>query len=182
MVPTPCVRNLSPSPHGGFTLPGEAKNEKAGRTVSPHEGTTEREGPMIMRIVTFMVAGAVALFLPVAFAAAASTDGDGARDTQAFIRRDDDDDVELAVAERDDDDSDDGDTDTNSNSRWSSNVDSNDRTNSRKTPVSRDRNTRRGHRDLSRDDKTRDFTRDGGSRTRDRSRNRTNDRSRNDTR
>jgi hypothetical protein len=50
-----------------------------------------------------------------------------------------------------------------------------DHTNSRVTAVSRDR-------DLSRRDLTKDWTRDGGDRTRDHSRNHTNDRSRNDTR
>ena len=43
------------------------------------------------------------------------------------------------------------------------------------TGVSRDR-------DLSRGDKTRDWTRDGGDKTRDKTANSTNDRSRNDTR
>ncbi len=52
---------------------------------------------------------------------------------------------------------------------------SRDATNSRETPVSRDR-------DLSRGDLTRDWTWDGGDRTRDWSRNSTNDASRNDTR
>ena len=52
----------------------------------------------------------------------------------------------------------------------------NDNTNSRFTAVSRDR-------DLSRSDKTRDWTRDGkGGLKRDWSANKTNDRSRNDTR
>ena len=62
------------------------------------------------------------------------------------------------------------------NSRDTSGVNSNDGTNSRHTAVSRDR-------DLSRGDKTKDWTRDGkGDRTRDHSANKTNDRSRNDTR
>lgn len=52
---------------------------------------------------------------------------------------------------------------------------SRDRTNSIRTPVSRDR-------DLSRADKTRDWTVDGGEKTRDRTPNSTNDRSRHDTR
>ena len=52
---------------------------------------------------------------------------------------------------------------------------SRDKTNSKRTPVSRDR-------DRSRGDKTRDWTLDGGDRTRDRTPNSTNDRSRHDTR
>ncbi|HSE71015.1 MAG TPA: hypothetical protein VLA97_09670 [Nocardioidaceae bacterium] len=51
----------------------------------------------------------------------------------------------------------------------------NDNTRSNFTKVSRDR-------DQSRSDKTKDWTRDGGSRTRDWSADKTNDRSRNDTR
>ena len=54
-------------------------------------------------------------------------------------------------------------------------AESNDGTNSRVTPVSRDK-------DRSRGDLTKDWTRDGGDRTRDWSRNTTNDKSRNDTR
>lgn len=52
---------------------------------------------------------------------------------------------------------------------------SRDKTNSKRTPVSRDR-------DRSRADKTRDWTMDGGEKTRDRTPNSTNDRSRHDTR
>ena len=78
----------------------------------------------------------------------------------------------------DDDDDDDTDTggggDTYSANQDSSGV-SNDGTNSRFSRVSRDRDNSRG-------DLTKDFTRDGGDRTRDFSQNRTNDRSRNDTR
>ena len=51
----------------------------------------------------------------------------------------------------------------------------NDGTNSNFTDVSRDN-------DRSRSDKTKDWTRDGGDRTRDHSNNQTNDGSRNDTR
>lgn len=50
-----------------------------------------------------------------------------------------------------------------------------DNTNSQVSNVSRDRDNSRG-------DKTKDWTRDGGTRTRDHSANQTNDRSRNDTR
>ena len=67
-------------------------------------------------------------------------------------------------------------TGTNSRSRNTGfSRSTNDNTRSNFTRVSRDR-------DLSRSDKTKDWTRDGGSRTRDWSANRTNDRSRNDTR
>lgn len=79
--------------------------------------------------------------------------------------------VEVVAVEDDED----GDDDSNTNSGFTSGVNSNDGTNSRHTPVSRDR-------DLSRGDLTKDWTRDGGDRTRDHSRNSTNDRSRNDTR
>jgi hypothetical protein len=86
----------------------------------------------------------------------------------------DDDGVELVlVADDDDDDTNDGtdDDDTRSRSR-----ETNDGTRSNFTGVSRDR-------DVSRGDKTRDWTRDGaGDKKRDWSANRTNDRSRNDTR
>jgi hypothetical protein len=84
--------------------------------------------------------------------------------------------TELALVADDDDDdtndnTDDGTNDTNTGFSRATN----DNTNSRFTAVSRDR-------DLSRSDKTRDWTRDGGDRTRDRSAGQTNDRSRNDTR
>ena len=79
-------------------------------------------------------------------------------------------------------DDDDGDDNTRSrNSRTdgpshdNTNSASRDHTNSRFTAVSRDR-------DRSRGDLTRDWTRDGGDRTKDKSKNKTNDRSRNDTR
>lgn len=76
------------------------------------------------------------------------------------------------VADDDDDDTNDntdGDTDTGVSRETG------DNTNSRYTAVSRNR-------DLSRGDKTRDWTRDGGKKQRDFSANRTNDKSRNDTR
>jgi hypothetical protein len=95
------------------------------------------------------------------------------------VKRDEDTPEVVLVADEDDDDTADrvagtatgGETD----SRHTSGVDSNDGTNSRHTAVSRDR-------DRSRGDKTKDWTRDGGDRSRDRSANQTNDRSRNDTR
>ncbi len=86
--------------------------------------------------------------------------------------------TELALVADDDDDDTNGDTNTNdgtNNTNTGFSRATNDNTNSRFTAVSRDR-------DLSRSDKTRDWTRDGGDKTRDRSAGQTNDRSRNDTR
>jgi hypothetical protein len=80
---------------------------------------------------------------------------------------------ELVAVEDDDDTTGDGDTGKATNTGFSKPT--NDSTNSRFTPVTRDR-------DLSRSDKTRDWTRDGGDRTRDWTKNKTNDKSRNDTR
>jgi hypothetical protein len=134
---------------------------------------------MVMRIVTFLLAGAVVLGGPVTGVLASDTPKAGER--EAFIRRDDDADAELAVAERDDDSRDSGGGDTDgggddTDSGFTSGADSNDRTNSRHTNVTRDK-------DRSRGDLTRDRTKDGpGGPTRDRSRHQTNDRSRNDSR
>jgi hypothetical protein len=82
----------------------------------------------------------------------------------------------VLVDDRDDDDTND-DTSTGGNTGFNSGTgNSNDATGSRFTAVSRDR-------DLSRGDKTRDWTKDGsGDLKRDWSANRTNDRTRNDTR
>ena len=93
------------------------------------------------------------------------------------VKRNDDDSAELVMVADDDEMNPAGDTNsgTNTRSRNTSGVNSNDGTNSRHTAVSRDR-------DRSRGDLTKDWTRDGGDRTRDHSKNRTNDRSRNDTR
>jgi len=74
-----------------------------------------------------------------------------------------------------DDDDDDARGDDTSRSGTGNSRSGNDNTNSRVTKVSRDR-------DLSRRDLTKDWTRDGGDKTRDHSRNYTNDRSRQDTR
>ena len=81
----------------------------------------------------------------------------------------DEDSVEMVAVDDDDDD------DTNDNSNTGFSAATNDNTRSNFTAVSRDR-------DLSRSDKTKDRTRDGGDPTRDVSANKTNDRSRNDTR
>lgn len=100
--------------------------------------------------------------------------GAGAAHADAVYAKRDDDVREVQVV--DDDDAADPDTNSNTNGTFNSGTgNSNDGTNSRVTPVSRDR-------DLSRDDLTKDWTRDGGDRTRDFSRHATNDRSRNDTR
>lgn len=99
-------------------------------------------------------------------------------DDSFWKREDDRADVVMSV---DDDDDDDTGKDTHTKntspreSRDTAGVDSRDGTNSRVTAVSRDR-------DRSRGDNTRDWTQDGGDRTRDRSANSTNDNSRNDTR
>ena len=140
---------------------------------------------------TIIRSGVVALGAAVALggvAWGASSMSTASAETPAVTKRVDGDDAIVLVAD-DDDDDDAGarKADTNTRSKASrSRVSkgtahsrnsgrSRDRTNSRKTRVSRDR-------DLSRGDKTRDWTRDGGSRTRDRSANRTDDRSKNDTR
>jgi hypothetical protein len=94
-----------------------------------------------------------------------------AGDYQAFKRNEDTPDVVTTLDDDDDDDS--GGDNTSFNSGTGN---SNDGTNSRETRVSRDK-------DRSRDDLTKDRTRDGkGPSKRDWSQNRTNDRSRNDTR
>ena len=89
------------------------------------------------------------------------------------VKREDDAPSLVLVADDDDDDTNDGDDDDETNTGVSASTNDNPRSNF--TGVSRDR-------DVSRGDKTRDWTRDGGDRTRDWSSNKTNDRSRNDTR
>jgi hypothetical protein len=120
---------------------------------------------LLARGAIFMLAALFALAtLGVAYAA-------GNRTSDDFVAKRENDGTELVAV----DDDDDGDDDPTSNS-FSSGVDSNDRTGSGHTPVSRDR-------DRSRDDKTRDRTRDGaGGPRRDWSGGHTNDRSRNDSR
>ena len=94
-------------------------------------------------------------------------------DRDDVVLKREDDQAEVAVM---DDDGDDGDDSGNTgNSGNTSGVNSNDATGSRHTSVSRNR-------DRSRGDLTRDWTKDGGDRTRDHSRHHTNDGSRNDTR
>jgi len=97
----------------------------------------------------------------------------GARNDDLAAKREEDAREVVALADDGDDDDDDGDDDSGS---FTSGVNSNDRTGSGHSRVSRDR-------DRSRGDNTRDKTRDGkGGKKRDWSANRTNDRSRNDTR
>lgn len=94
-------------------------------------------------------------------------------DDEAAIKREDSA-TELVLVSDDDDD--DGADDTG-NTNTGASLSTSDGTRSNFTAVSRDR-------DLSRSDKTKDFTFDGAgdTRTRDWTANRTNDRSRNDTR
>lgn len=92
------------------------------------------------------------------------------------VKREEDSVVLAAEEDDDDDDPSSAAGGTDSKSGNTSGVNSNDRTNSRHTGVSRDR-------DRSRGDLTRDRTKDGpGGQKRDWSQNHTNDRSRNDTR
>ena len=123
------------------------------------------------RILTFLVAAALAAFGLAGTALAASDS-----DTEDVVARDEDL-AGVVVVDDDDDDDDDSGAGTNGGTdSFTSGVDSNDGTNSRVTPVSRGD-------DLSRGDLTRDRTKDGpGTATRDRTANHTNDGSRNDTR
>ena len=120
------------------------------------------------RILVILLAGALVAGPTATIAGAA---GQIQRD-EIVLRREDDA-SELVTVAGDDDD---GDNTNTGNSGFTSGDDSNDRTGSGHTAVSRDR-------DLSRGDKTRDRTRDGaGGAKRDWSGGHTNDRSRNDTR
>lgn len=92
----------------------------------------------------------------------------------AFLKRDEQATDLVLVADDDDDDTNDDSKDSNDTDTGVSRS-TNDNTRSNFTKVSRDR-------DLSRGDKTRDWTRDGGKKQRDWSANTTNDRSRNDSR
>jgi hypothetical protein len=121
----------------------------------------------LLRTSILTIAGSVGIGLaPVGVASAASTPDQ--RDM--FLSKRELSSVMLAV---EDDNELDDDTTTRSNNSGTGN--SNDRTNSRVTAVTRDR-------DRSRGDLTRDWTRDGGDRTKDHSRHHTNDSSRNDSR
>ena len=119
-------------------------------------------GKVLGRAAMWMLAFAILAGLPAQVALSSSSD-------EVVLKKEEL--KEVAAVDEDD-----GDGDTNSNSGYTSGVDSNDRTGSGHTGVSRDR-------DRSRGDKTRDWTRDGsGGIKRDWSGGHTNDRSRNDTR
>lgn len=122
----------------------------------------------IIRGSVIGLAGAVGVGVLAWPAATAFADDD--RD-ELYVKRDEQTAEMVAV---DDDDDDDSNDDTNSKNTGFSKA-TNDNTRSNFTKVSRDR-------DLSRSDKTKDRTRDGGDGTRDVSANHTNDNSRNDTR
>jgi hypothetical protein len=93
----------------------------------------------------------------------------------AVLNKRDDHSASWVVADDDDNDNTDPGTKTDGPSHDNTNSASHDNTNSRFTAVSRDR-------DQSRGDLTRDWTKDGGDKTKDKSANITNDRTRNDTR
>ena len=125
------------------------------------------------KIVTTALLALVGLVTVGLLSLQAATAGQaGNRHDDQVSKRDDDTPDLVLVADDDDDDTND---DTRSRNTGASRS-TRDHTNSRFTAVSRDR-------DLSRSDKTRDWTRDGnGNVKRDWSADRTNDRSRNDTR
>lgn len=118
---------------------------------------------MLGRSMVWLLALALMAALPLS--AVAAEEGSA----EVLGRRDDN---QAEVIVQDDGDDDD---DESTASGYTSGVSSNDKTGSGHSAVSRDR-------DRSRGDRTRDWTKDGGSRTRDRSRNHTNDGTRNDTR
>ena len=134
-----------------------------------------------LRLSTLTVAGLTTAGL-IGFTAPALADGGSS------YKRDNDSGQVVTTVDRDDDD-DDGNTNTNTGGGDGTNSNTNshagagtgdsrsraDNTNSRVTDVSQDQ-------DKSRDDLTKDWTKDGGDKTRDHSANSTNDRSRNDTR
>ena len=126
----------------------------------------------LLPIGTLGLAGLVGVGL-LAFPSAATVTAKSG-DDDAFVKREDN--VSELVLVADDDDNDTNDKSrSNSNTRSRMSRATNDNTRSNFTKMSRDR-------DHSRGDKTKDFTRDGGDRTRDASAQRINDRSRNDTR
>lgn len=127
---------------------------------------------IVLRTLTGMLA---AVFGAGLFLVATTTVSASAADQNFAAKRPD---GLSEVVTVDDDARDDDDTTTTRGGGGGTNSgtgNSNDGTNSRHTAVSRDK-------DRSRGDLTKDWTRDGGDRTRDHSKNFTNDRSRNDTR
>lgn len=118
----------------------------------------------LLGVATLAVLGLVGMSTPVVSAAA-----------DEAAKREEDTTSIVLMADDDDDDTHDDDTHDDTATRSGASANTNDNTASNFTGVSRDR-------DASRGDKTRDWTRDGGDKTRDRSANQTNDKSRNDTR
>jgi len=129
-----------------------------------------------LRILTAMLAAVFGAGLFLVATTSGATAGSAADDRAVTAKRQDGV-SELVTVDDDDDDDSRGatNTGTGTNSGTGNSKSGADGTNSRVTKVSRDR-------DLSRRDLTKDWTRDGGDRTRDHSRNYTNDASRKDTR
>jgi len=137
---------------------------------------------ILLPLSTLGLAGAVAVGMVAATGSLSSAaDPVTPGNDQAIVKREDQVAELVLVSDDDDDDSNDNSNDdsrsgvSKSTAGTGSSRSRADGTNSRYTAVSRDR-------DLSRGDKTKDWTRDGGSRTRDLTPNLTNDKSRNDTR
>lgn len=132
---------------------------------------------ILVPLSTLGLAGAVAVGMVGATGSLSSAADPAVGADQAVVKREDQ--VAELVLVSDDDDDDSNDDSNSGVSKTTVGTGSSrsraDGTNSRYTAVSRDR-------DLSRGDKTKDWTRDGGSRTRDLTPNLTNDKSRNDTR
>jgi hypothetical protein len=130
---------------------------------------------VLLPLSTLGLAGAVTLGV-VAMTGSVTSAADASGE-DAFVKREETAASLVLVADDDDDDSNDDTRDgvSKTTAGTGSSRSRADGTNSRYTKVSRDR-------DRSRGDKTKDWTRDGGDRTRDLTPNLTNDRSRNDTR
>jgi hypothetical protein len=124
----------------------------------------------LLPISTLGLAGAVGVGLMTFPSSLAADVGDDA------VAKREDNVTELVLVDDDDDDDTNDNTSSHTKSRFTGvSRSTKDNTRSSFTKVSRDR-------DLSRSDKTKDWTRDDGSRTRDWTDKKTNDRSRNDTR
>lgn len=129
-----------------------------------------------MKLLRGSVVGVAGLVGAGVIAWPAMSTATAADSTEVYLNRDEQAAELVLVGDDDDDDSNDNTNTNNTQSRFTGfSRATNDNTRSNVTRVSRDR-------DRSRSDKTRDWTRDGGSWTRDWSANTTNDRSRNDTR
>jgi hypothetical protein len=133
---------------------------------------------ILVPLSTLGLAGAVAAGLVGATGSLSSAADQGVAGSDQVVMKREDQVAELVLVSDDDDDDSNDDTKTGASKSTAGTGSSRSRadgTNSRYTAVSRDR-------DLSRGDKTKDWTRDGGDRTRDLTPNLTNDKSRNDTR